>query len=306
MTEKILTGILILAVLAVLLLGISFIKALNRMQKLMWDYEENGSAAFSTMKETRESKLENRLQRLLGQAAQKEEKAEKERDETAALLSDLSHQLKAPMANVIMYTELLEDESLEPEERRRFVQQTKEQARKMKWLLESMLKASRLETGSISFSAEYTCIRRTIGTAISGVYAKAEDKGITIAAEPFEDRKLYHDPKWTAEAIGNILDNAIKYSPSGSTVRVRVLPMEIYTQIEITDQGIGIAREEYNQIFCRFYRSHSVAQEEGSGLGLYLAQLILNKEKGYVTVASEKGKGSSFRIFLLNEVLTVL
>lgn len=306
MTEKILTGILILAVLAVLLLGISFIKALNRMQKLMWDYEENGSAAFSTMKETRESKLENRLQRLLGQAAQKEKKAEKERDETAALLSDLSHQLKTPMANVIMYTELLEDESLEPEERRRFVQQTKEQARKMKWLLESMLKASRLETGSISFSAEYTCIRRTIGTAISGVYAKAEDKGITIAAEPFEDRKLYHDPKWTAEAIGNILDNAIKYSPSGSTVRVRVLPMEIYTQIEITDQGIGIAREEYNQIFRRFYRSHSVAQEEGSGLGLYLAQLILNKEKGYVTVASEKGKGSSFRIFLLNEVLTVL
>lgn len=306
MTEKILTGILILAVLAVLLLGISFIKALNRMQKLMWDYEENGSAAFSTMKETRESKLENRLQRLLGQAAQKEEKAEKERDETAALLSDLSHQLKTPMANVIMYTELLEDESLEPEEHRRFVQQTKEQARKMKWLLESMLKASRLETGSISFSAEYTCIRRTIGTAISGVYAKAEDKGITIAAEPFEDRKLYHDPKWTAEAIGNILDNAIKYSPSGSTVRVRVLPMEIYTQIEITDQGIGIAREEYNQIFRRFYRSHSVAQEEGSGLGLYLAQLILNKEKGYVTVASEKGKGSSFRIFLLNEVLTVL
>lgn len=306
MTEKILTGILILAILTVLLLGISFIKALNRMQKLMRDYEENGSAAFSTMKETRESKLENRLQRLLGQAAKKEENAEKERDETAALLSDLSHQLKTPMANVIMYTELLEDESLEPEERQRFVQQTKEQARKMKWLLESMLKASRLETGSISFSAEYTCIRRTIGTAISGVYAKAEDKGITIAAEPFEDRKLYHDPKWTAEAIGNILDNAIKYSPSGSTVRVRVLPMEIYTQIEITDQGIGIAREEYNQIFRRFYRSHSVVQEEGSGLGLYLAQLILNKEKGYVTVVSEKGKGSSFRIFLLNEVLTVL
>ena len=125
-------------------------------------------------------------------------------------------------------------------------------------------------------------------------YAKAEDRGITIVAEPFEDRKLYHDPKWTAEAIGNILDNAIKYSPFGSTVRVRVMPMEIYTQIEILDQGMGISREEYNQIFHRFYRSSSVAQDEGSGLGLYLAQLILNKEKGYVTVASEKGKGSSF------------
>ena len=109
MTDKILTGILILAVLAVLLLGFSFIRTLNRMQKLLRDYEEKGNAAFSTMKETRESKLENRLQRLLGQAARKEEKAEKERDETAALLSDLSHQLKTPIANVIMYTELLED-----------------------------------------------------------------------------------------------------------------------------------------------------------------------------------------------------
>lgn len=306
MTQHILTGVLVLAILAAAFLGGYYIWSLRRMQRLIHDYQEKGRGDFQTMKETRESKLENQLLRLLDSASKKEAQAQKERDEVAALLSDLSHQLKTPMANVILYTELLEDEELDERERRKFVRQASFQAKKMKWLLESMLKASQLEKGSISFSPEYTGIRETIGRSVSGVYAQAEDKRITILVEPFEDRRLYHDPKWTAEAMGNILDNAVKYSPKGSQIFVRVIPMEIYTQIEIKDQGIGIRREEYNQIFRRFYRGSQAAQQEGSGLGLYLSQLILNKEKGYVTVTSEEGEGSSFRIFLLNEVLTVL
>ncbi len=306
MTHKLLTGVLVLALAAVFLLGLYYLKCLKRMQKLLRDYQETGTACFSTMKETRESKLENTLQRLLDQAEKKEAQAKRERDEVASLLSDLTHQLKTPMANVIMYTELLEDENLTPEERQRFTYLARTQAKKMQWLLGNMLKASQLERGMISFSAEYTGIRETIRQAVSSVYAQAEERDIMIKVEPFEDRKLYHNPRWTAEAMENILDNAVKYSPSGSVVTVRVQPMENYTQIEISDQGIGISGEEYNKIFRRFYRSSNAAQTEGSGLGLYLAQLILNNEKGYVTAVSRPGEGSSFRIFLLNEVLTVL
>lgn len=306
MTHKLLTGVLVLALAAVFLLGLYYLKCLKRMQKLLRDYQETGTACFSTMKETRESKLENTLQRLLDQAEKKEAQAKRERDEVASLLSDLTHQLKTPMANVIMYTELLEDENLTPEERQRFTYLARTQAKKMQWLLGNMLKASQLERGMISFSAEYTGIRETIRQAVSSVYAQAEERDIMIKVEPFEDRKLYHNPRWTAEAMENILDNAVKYSPSGSVVTVRVQPMEIYTQIEITDQGIGIPRGEYNKIFQRFYRSGNAAQTQGSGLGLYLAQLILNNEKGYVTAVSRPGEGSSFRVFLLNEVLTVL
>ena len=306
MTHKLLTGVLVLALAAVFLLGLYYLKCLKRMQKLLRDYQETGTACFSTMKETRESKLENTLQRLLDQAEKKEAQAKRERDEVASLLSDLTHQLKTPMANVIMYTELLEDENLTPEERQRFTYLARTQAKKMQWLLGNMLKASQLERGMISFSAEYTGIRETIRQAVSSVYAQAEERDIMIKVEPFEDRKLYHNPRWTAEAMENILDNAVKYSPSGSVVTVRVQPMEIYTQIEISDQGVGISGEEYNKIFRRFYRSSNAAQTEGSGLGLYLAQLILNNEKGYVTAVSRPGEGSSFRIFLLNEVLTVL
>lgn len=304
--QVILTVILCAAVLTVALVGIHLLRTLHRMQKLLREYQEKGSAEFRTMKETRESKLESSLQRVLNRASQKEETAKAERDEVSALLSDLSHQLKTPMANVRMYTELLEDESLQEEERIRFARQAKGQAEKMQWLLENMLRASQLEQGMITFAAEYTGIRETIGKAVSGIYAQASEKEITIKLEPFEDRKLYHNPKWTAEALGNILDNAVKYSPRGGTITVSVQPLEIYTQIAISDRGIGIDRDEYNEIFKRFYRGRRTRQMEGSGLGLYLAQLILNKEKGYITVASQKGEGSSFRIFLLNEVLTIL
>ena len=306
MTQKLLTGGLVLALAAVFLLGLYYLKCLKRMQKLLRDYQETGTAGFSTMKETQESKLENTLQRLLNQAEKKEVQAKKERDEVASLLSDLTHQLKTPMANVIMYTELLEDESLKAEERERFTHLAGTQAKKMQWLLENMLKASQLEKGIISFSAEYTGIRETIGQAVSGVYAQAEDKNITIMVEAFEDRKLYHNPKWTAEALENILDNAVKYSPSGSTVTVRVYPMELYTQIEITDQGIGIPRENIIKFSNVFTEAAMRRRRRAVGLGLYLAQLILNNEKGYVTAVSRPGEGSSFRIFLLNEVLTVL
>ena len=103
-----------LALLAALLMGGYLLRTLNRMQKLLRDYREKGSAAFQTMKETRESRLESSLERILQQAAGKEAAAERERDEVAALLSDLTHQLKTPMANVRMYTELLGDDTLSP------------------------------------------------------------------------------------------------------------------------------------------------------------------------------------------------
>lgn len=302
----ILSVVFAVSVCTVLVFGFYLLCTMKRMQRMLREYQQKGSAEFRTMKETRESKLENSLQRILNQAAKKEEKAKEERDGVSALLSDLSHQLKTPMANVRMYTELLEDSSLSEEECSHFAHQAKIQAEKMQWLLESMLRASQLEQGMISFTAEYNGIRETIGKAVSGVYAQASDKSITIETEPFEDRKLYHNPKWTAEALGNILDNAVKYSPVGGTITVRVQQLEIYTQIEISDEGIGIDADEFNEIFKRFYRGRKTRQTEGSGLGLYLAQLILNKEKGYITVSSNQGEGSSFRVFLLNEVLTVL
>lgn len=169
----------------------------------------------------------------------------------------------------------------------------------MQWLMKTLLKASRLEQGIISFESSQCMIKETIAMGISAVFAQAQKKQIVIETMEFVDHSLYHNPKWTAEVLTNILENAVKYSPQGSVVRIELTPLDIYTKIDIKDEGMGIPREEYNMIFRRFYRGKKAELKEGTGLGLYLAQLIMQKELGYITLTSSDGKGSCFSLFLL-------
>ena len=111
------------------------------------------------------------------------------------------------------------------------------------------------------------------------------------------------DPKvraTAAEALGNILDNAVKYTPEGGSVSVSVRPWQFYTRIDITDTGIGIPEEHYHDVFQRFYRGEEAAAMEGVGLGLYLANGIITRQKGYISVASKAGKGTTFSVYLLS------
>lgn len=276
-------------------------KAIEKIKKILKTKraEKKNKRYAGGLGETRESRLESQLDRLLSQVMQSKSRAEEDRKQVSALLSDLSHQLKTPLANVVMYTELLETEQ-EGQCRAEFARETRRQVQKMQWLMKSMLKASRLEQGILSFPCGPAWIKETLGDAVSAVYAQAEERAIDLVVEPFSDRKLYHNPKWTVEALGNILDNGIKYAPEGSRITLRIQPLELYTCIEIQDQGSGIPSTEWNNIFKRFYRCPQADQKEGNGLGLYLAQLILNKEKGYITVSSRPGKGSCFQVYLMN------
>ena len=251
--------------------------------------------------ETRESRVISQLMRILNDARFREKRAVEEKDQVTELISDLSHQLKTPLANIVMNMELLQNDALTGAQRKEFLAHTENQARKMKWLMNSLLKASRLENGMIHFQAKQTGIKETIAKAVSDVYAQASGKQIVLETEEFQDFNLFHNPKWTAEAMANILENAVKYSPKGGRIRIALSKMDLYTRITVSDEGVGIPEKEYSLIFQRFYRGKDVEQQEGNGLGLYLAQLILQQEKGYITVSSRPGEGSSFHIFLLNE-----
>lgn len=276
-------------------------KLMHKLEQILTDFEKNGATEFSMLEEERESKLASRLQAILHRSELEKLQSLSERDAVSALLSDLSHQLKTPLANLMMYTELLEAGGLSEKEQAAFLHEMRGQAEKMQWILKSMLKSSQLEQGIVSFTSGFTKIKETIASAVGSVYAKACEKHICVVTEEFEDCRLYHNPKWTAEALGNILDNAVKYSPRDSQVTVRLCMLETYARIEVEDEGIGIGKAESNQIFKRFYRGEQAGQQEGNGLGLYLAQLILSKEKGYVTVKSQKGVGSCFQVYLLKE-----
>ncbi len=229
------------------------------------------------------------------------EEAHKEKEGIKYVISNLSHQLKTPLANVKLYETFLEDSNLSEEKRILFQEKMRGQIGKLEWILESIIKCTRLEEGAIDFEAKMLSIKKTISSAMDTVILKAAEKNIDIIAEEAVlDIDLYHNMRWTREVFINILENAIKYSPDNSTIKIEIEQLETYTRISVIDEGIGIQKKEFSKIFQRFYRSKDAENTEGSGIGLYLCRLILEKEKGNITVASNYGYGSTFQVYLLN------
>lgn len=291
---------LCIAILILLLWMGWFFSQWKKLEEILFHFQSGMTESVSDVEETRESRLVSELGQILRRASLAEKKAQQEKNEVMALISDLSHQLKTPLANIILDTELMEQGNPDDSQQKEFIRHTRAQALKMQWLMQNLLKASRLENGIIRFQAENTGIKQTIARSVSAVYAQASRKNIEIRVEDFQDVTLFHNPKWTSEAIANVLENAVKYSPENSRVEIRIRRQDLYTGLLISDQGMGIPETEYNKIFQRFYRGKQVQNEEGTGLGLYLTQLILQSEQGYMTVSSRKGQGSTFSIFLLN------
>lgn len=225
--------------------------------------------------------------------------AQKEKEQVKCLISNMSHQLKTPLSNVVMYRDLLELEP-EAEQRANFLERMKIQLEKLDWILQSLFKMVKLEQGVIQFETEQSSLKETLLSALNSTYDKAEKKEICIITKPFKDCLLMHNRKWTAEVFSNILENAIKYSEKGSKIEIQVNSLELFTEIRFQDNGMGIKKEELTNIFQRFYRSKEAENKEGSGIGLYLSRMILEKEKGYMTVTSDYGKGSCFSVFLQN------
>ena len=239
----------------------------------------------------------NRIQKVLGKQV---ELAETEKEQVKSLVSNMSHQLKTPLANLSIYTEILNSEDLDKQKKEEMAEKIKKQIDKLDWIIGSLAKMVKLEQDVISFDAEGISIKKTLLDAIDTVYEKLEKKGILLVSELYEDILLFHNRKWTVEVFVNLLENAVKYTKRGGTIRIRVCPYEIYTEIQIIDNGCGIREDEITEIFKRFYRSREVEHIDGSGIGLYLSNLILEKEKGYMVVKSVYGEGSCFSVFLQN------
>lgn len=253
----------------------------------------------SDIQEGKISALASKVIRVQEKLEYEVNQAQKEKEQVKCLISNMSHQLKTPLSNVVMYRDLLELEP-EAEQRANFLERMKIQLEKLDWILQSLFKMVKLEQGVIQFETEQSSLKETLLSALNSTYDKAEKKEICIVTKPFEDCLLMHNRKWTAEVFSNILENAIKYSEKGSKIEIQVNPLELFTEIRFQDYGMGIKKEELTKIFQRFYRSKEAENKEGSGIGLYLSRMILEKEKGYMTVTSDYGKGSCFSVFLQN------
>lgn len=258
----------------------------------------------SITKETLEDKLNYKLKRLSEISSNKITQAQIEKNEFKSLLGDISHQIKTPISNIKMYNNILIERDVPNEKQIEFLQICNSQIDKLDFLMQSMIKMSRLDTGVIQLHPKNILLIHTICSALAQVNQKAYFKGINIKMNCAKDISAYFDPKWTEEAIINILDNAIKYTGENGTVCLEVEELEMYVAIHISDNGIGISEQEQPLIFQRFYRSPNVYDSEGVGVGLALTREIIYKQKGFIKVASEFHIGSKFSIYLLKENLT--
>lgn len=223
-----------------------------------------------------------------------------EKENTKSLVTDISHQLKTPVAALKLSYELLGDASLTESERQEFLARSGRETARLKQLLDTLSDLSRLEADMIKLSPKEADLKETLIRAVNGIYIKAEEKQIEIEMEEFENIRLVHDVRWTAEAVSNVLDNAVKYSPPGTKVKIRVKALVSYVFIEVEDEGIGIPKSEYLDIFKRFYRGdHPLVEEsEGAGVGLYLVRKILEEQGGSVRAYQPHDGGTVMQMML--------
>ena len=292
----------LVALAALLLLGLWLwldarrtVRRLDRMLSTAID----GGFGEESFDESAPSALESRMARFLNGSARSLRGVQRQRESIQRLLSDISHQTKTPLANLRLYSSLLMEEELTPRQREQ-AQVILQQSEKLSFLIETLVKLSRLETDVLVVTPKLQPLSPLLERAVSQAKAAAGQKGIALQLhlQQQAEMKALYDLRWTAEALGNLLDNAVKYTPPGGCIQVSATQYELFCRIDVRDNGIGIAEEEQAQIFGRFYRGRQVREQEGLGIGLYLAREIAQKQGGYLKLSSRPGQGSTFSLYL--------
>ena len=258
--------------------------------------EQQERIVFPENEDTLTARLQHQLLKFRNILTAQNQMLAQEKEQIKTLISDISHQIKTPVA-ANTFAQLLDDKELSDEERGEYIATLQTSLEKLTFLTNSLIKMSRLESGMISLKPEKNNLNDIILQAVKTVYAKAKEKNITITFDCEQNFKAVLDFNWTAEAIANVLDNAVKYTPNGGIVGLEITEYPSYLRLDISDNGIGIPEEEQAKIFGRFYRGKYSAGIDGVGIGLYLTRDIIQKQHGYIKVRSDKN-GSSFSVFV--------
>ena len=286
-----------------ILSGVLYLRTTSILKKLdqMITMAIDGDFVETEYNETMLSRLETRMYQYLSLNRQNQRDIAKERDRVQMLISDISHQTKTPVANMLLYTQLLQENISSNKQALEFAQQIEQQTEKLRFLIQALVKTSQLENGIVAVVPKIHSVSELLEQL--SWPAEAAKKGIYCGIEgEIPKVTACFDQKWTLEALSNLIDNAVKYTPDGGSVLVSVTDNTAFVRIDVKDTGIGISEEDTARIFTRFYRARQVQSEPGIGLGLYLVREILQREEGYIKVSSTLGKGSVFSLFLIKNL----
>ena len=267
-------------------------RTLETMNRML-DTAMQGDFSEDSFDETLLSALESKLAHYLAASTTSARQVAAEKEKIKSLIGDISHQTKTPMANILLYTQLLREQPGSDA----CLNALDAQTRKLNSLIDALVKTSRLESGVIALHPVHGKLHALLESAAAQLMPKASARNISITVEP-PDAEAVFDPKWTQEAILNLVDNAVKYTGSGGAVVLSTAAYPMFSVAHVRDTGPGIAEEEQPKVFQRFYRGMAHRAEEGVGIGLYLVRSIAQEQGGYVKVSSKPGKGSTFSLYL--------
>ena len=250
--------------------------------------EENG--------EDELTKLRNELYKTTVLLRETAENSEKEKTNLSNSLTDISHQLKTPLTSIrIMIDNIQNNPDMDEKTRNEFIEDISKQIDWISSLVISLLKLAKFDAGSIVMRDEEINVKKLIQNIISNLAILIDIKDIKIEENISEQITLFADYNWQLEALTNIIKNCIEHSFDGGKIKIEAESNSVFTKIIITDEGEGIGKNDLNRIFERFYKS-AKSSENSIGIGLALAKTIIEKERGYIKVESEVGKGTKFEI----------
>lgn len=286
--------------------------------------EEASSGSFQDKRfdETSVSEVENRMWNYLENRQTAMERIERDRQRMQSQISDIAHQAVLPVSNIVLYTQLLEENlsngftgtkineienvqltKAEVSEINSEITAIRDEIGTLDFLIQSLVKLSRMENGIINLNAEKQQIKPMLDLVKQQFAIKAKNKGIDFLIEDTEEMAVF-DRKWTLEAVANIVDNAVKYTQEGGRISIHTEVLPSLVRIDITDTGIGIREEEQGAVFSRFYRSAEMSNSRGVGIGLYIAREVMRAQNGYIRLRSEYGNGSTFSLYFLKDEMS--
>lgn len=245
--------------------------------------------------------LKNEIYKVTLRLSEQSELLKKDKIYLADAISDISHQLKTPLTSMMMMTELLGNNNLEDDKRLEFTKRIRLQLERIEWLVSSLLKLSKIDAGTIQFKKEPIDVKALVSKATEPLLIPMELREQRLVIEG-DDASFLGDFNWSVEALVNIMKNCMEHTPVGGEIRVHTVENPLYTEVVIVDNGEGIDSEDLPNIFKRFYRGKN-ASSESVGIGLAMARSIVLQQNGDITVKSEKGKGTSFRIRFYKKVI---